>query len=94
MFTFLLLLFSFLSLERKDSHSSGPGMPPDCIDERVIVLCFGIRLASVSQACKLPADEMALRGQNLIGGFCFLIDDGGSSAYLFETLDAEVLVYQ
>lgn len=59
----------------------------------MVVLCFGIRLASVSQACKLPADEMALRGQNLIGGFCFLVD-GGSSTYLFETLDAEVFVYQ
>lgn len=57
------------------------------------VLHFGIRLASVSQAWKLPADEIALRGQNLVGGFCLLIDDGGSST-LFEILHAKVLVSQ
>lgn len=34
MFGFLLLFSPFLSLEGKGSHSSGPEMPPYCIDKK------------------------------------------------------------
>lgn len=90
---FWLLFFSFLSLEGKGSHSSGPGMPPYCIDKKEWLhspfwYTTGFCLPGLEAACRQKSFKRAG-----LGGFCLLIDDDGSST-LFQTLDAKVPVSQ
>lgn len=70
----------------KGSHPSGPGMARHCIDKNEWLYSpFSIKLTSVSQALKLPADEGALRGLYLISGTQLLIHSASSSNPISET---------